>query len=455
MILVYFCSPKLKFRNVMKLKFTYFSLLFSILIVSCLHDELSVTDKELSTIIGDKSRYILPDETDYISIPQSPANPLTKDKIELGKLLFFDPVFANEAKRFDLKFTFTCSSCHVPEAGFRPGRMQGIADGGFGFGRKGESRIKYHFYENDSIDAQGARPLVTLNVAYVENSMWNGSFGTEGQNKGTEALWGVFDPATYTNHLRLGTLENQNIEGLKTHRMNFTKEIITDAGYKALFDRALPDLPENERYSRKGASFAISAYLRQNLTNRAPFQKWLKGDNQAMSEQQKKGALLFFGKAGCNGCHYEKNLGSMKFEALGVDDLYEHGGLKTGPADRRNLGRGGFTGRPEDMFKFRTPQLYNLGDSGPYFHGGSKETLEDVVKYFNTGKKQNQRVPDSQLSTFIKPLGLSDDEVNDLVEFLRNGLRDPDLKRYVPERVLSGMCFPNNDPASKNDMRCY
>lgn len=423
-------------------------------IVSCNHEELNDYDKELSRIVSDRSRYILPDETDFASIPQSPVNPLTKEKVELGKLLFFEPIFGNEAKRQDLKYTFTCASCHVPESGFRPGRMQGIADGGFGFGAKGEQRFKYPYYANDSIDAQGARPLVTLNVAYVENTMWNGSFGSEGKNTGTEAMWGVFDPGTARNHERLGALEGQNIEGLKVHRMLYTKELIEEAGYKELFDKALPELPENERYSRKGASFAISAYLRQNLTNQAPFQKWLKGDNHAMTDQQKKGAILFFGKAGCNSCHYEKNLGSMKFEALGVDDLYEHGGLKTGPADRRNLGRGGFTGRTEDMFKFRTPQLYNLGDSGPYFHGGSKATLEDVVKYFNNGKKENQRVPDSQLSSFIRPLGLTDEEVKDLTEFLANGLKDPNLKRYVPERVLSGLCFPNNDPASKIDMNC-
>ncbi len=428
--------------------------LFSIFTTGCVHDELSENDKALNSLIPDKSKYILPDETDYASIPQSPVNPLTKEKIELGKMLFFEPAFANEAKRSELMFTFTCSSCHVPESGFRPGRMQGIADGGVAFGRKGESRFKFPLYHNDSIDAQGARPLVTLNVAYVENSMWNGSFGSEGVNKGTEKMWGVFDPGTARNHERLGTLEGQNIEGLIVHRMQYTKEIITKAGYKEVFDKAFPDMPENERYSRKGASFAISAYLRQNLTNQAPFQKWLKGEKDAMTEQQKKGAALFFGKAGCNSCHFEKNLGSMRFEALGVDDLYEHGGLKTGPNDRRNLGRGGFTGRQEDMFKFRTPQLYNLGGTGPYFHGGSIETLEGVVRYFNTGKKQNQRVPDSQLSTFIKPLGLTEQEIKDLTEFLENGLKDPNLKRYVPERVLSGMCFPNNDPASKIDMKC-
>ncbi len=447
-------APSFKTIPIYMLIRLFIPLLIILFVIGCAHEELSVTDKDLHLMISDKDKYIIPDETDYAAIPQSAVNPLTAEKIALGKLLFFEPAFANQSKRFDQKFTFTCSSCHVPESGFRPGRMQGIADGGVGFGRKGESRFKYPLYHNDSIDAQGARPLVTLNVAYVENTMWNGSFGSDGPNAGTEDMWGVFDPGTARNHEKLGALEGQNIEGLITHRMNYTKEIIEAAGYKELFDKAFPDMPESERYSRKGASFAISAYLRQNLTNQAPFQKWLKGDEKAMTEQQKKGALLFFGKAGCNGCHFEKNLGSMRFEALGVDDLYEHGGLKTGPNDRRNLGRGGFTGRSEDMFKFRTPQLYNLGDSGPYFHGGSMETLEDVVRYFNNGKKQNQRVPDNQLSTFIKPLGLTEQEIKDLTEFLANGLKDPNLKRYVPESVLSGLCFPNNDPASKIDMGC-
>lgn len=421
---------------------------------SCQHDELSQSDKELHNLIPDKTRYILPDENNLAEIPQFPVNPLTPEKVELGKKIFFDPIFANEAKRYDMKYTYTCSTCHVVESGYRAGRMQGIADGGYGFGNKGEARIKYPYYANDSIDAQGARPLAQLNVAFVENTFWSGAFGSDGKNKGMDNIFGVHIPLTEVNKLGLPALESQNIEGLGVHRQQFSKKIVEDAGYKELFDKALPDLPEAERYSRKGASFAISAYLRQLLTTQAPFQLWLKGDQDAMTEQQKKGAVLFFGKAGCNGCHYEKNLGSMKFEALGVDDIYEHGGLNTGPDDKRNLGRAFFTNRPEDMFKFRTPQLYNMGDSGPYFHGGSIETLEGVIKYFNEGKKQNQRVPDSQLSSFIRPLGLTDEEVANLTEFVKNGLRDPNLKRYKPDSVPSGLCFPNNDPTSKLDMGC-
>lgn len=424
------------------------------LFYACQNDEFSPIDTELSLAIGDKDRYILPDTKDYANIPQSAANPLTDDKVALGKLLFFEPAFGIENKYASGKNTFACGSCHVPAAGFRPGRFQGIADGGYGFGVQGEARIKNPIYPEDSIDAQGARPLTVLNVAFVTNSMWNGSFGSDGVNVGTESMWGVFDPGTAINHQRLGNLEGQNIEGLKVHRLNYPKNLVEQYGYKELFDKAFPDMPESDRYSRKAASFAISAYIRALTTTEAPFQRWLKGDETAMDDQQKRGAILFFDKLNCDLCHFEKNLGSNSFAALGVNDLYEIGGLKTSINDRRNLGRGGFTGQQSDMFKFRVPQLYNLGDSGPYFHGGSKQTLEEVVRYFNDGVAENKRVPESQLHPFLKPLGMTEREIQDLTAFLEIGLHDPNLNRYVPEKLLSGMCFPNNDPLSRDDMGC-
>ncbi|MBK9270633.1 MAG: hypothetical protein IPM48_03465 [Saprospiraceae bacterium] len=427
---------------------------FFILILSCRHEGFDSLDQELLQIIRNPENFILPSSKEYDKIPQSPLNPLTAEKIALGNLLFFEPAFANEAKHPSLLHTFTCSSCHVVESGFRPGRMQGIADGGYGFGLKGEKRVKHPIYVPDSIDAQGARPLATINVAFVENTMWNGSFGADHKNVGTEAVWGKTDPGTARNHERLGALEGQNIEGLIVHRMMFNKKIVEDAGYKELFDKAFPDWDDSTRYSRKAASFAISAYLRSITTDQAPFQRWLKGDRSAMSPEEKEGAKLFFGKANCVSCHFEKNLGSMTFAALGVDDIFEHGGLKTSINDARNRGRGGFTLKDEDLFKFRTPQLYNLGDAGPYFHGGSKETLRDVVEYFNKGIPENPRVPKEKLHPFLHPLNLSPQEVDHLTRFLTNGLRDPNLLRYKPEKVLSGLCFPNNDPLSKFDMGC-
>lgn len=435
-----------------KLVFTFLCII--IVVLACSHEGPNWLDQELSKVIGDPAHYILPNRRELYKIPQNSANPLTKEKVHLGNLLFFEPAFSTEAKKSEGLYGFSCSSCHVPEAGFRPARMQGIADGGMGYGEKGERRLKNPVYKEEDIDAQGARPLSVLNTAYVTNSMWNGSFGAGGVNAGTESVWGLYDPATAINHLNIGSLEMQNIEGLKTHRISYSLESVEKFGYKKLFDEAFPDVPEKDRYSRYTGSLAISAFLRTLLTDQAPFQLWLRGDVDALTESQKRGAITFFGKANCKSCHYEPNLGSIKFEALGVEDLWENGGLKTSVNDRRNLGRGGFTGRPEDLYKFRVPQLYNLGDSGPYFHGGSKHTLEEVVRYFNAGIAENPRVPKEQLSFYLKPLNLTEQEILDLTEFLTNGLRDPNLLRFKPSQVLSGLCFPNNDPLSQSDMNC-
>ena len=438
----------------MKHKFIIIS--FCILLAGCMFEEVfSPLDNELSSLIVDPAKYLLPSETDYSNIPQSPENPLTKEKVELGNLLFFEPAFSIEPKHYQSLNTYTCASCHVPEKGFRPGRFQGIADGGVGFGNFGDGRTKNGIYDDSEIDAQGARPLAVLNTAFVTNSMWNGSFGSKGVNIGTEDQWGVSDPGTARNNTHYGSLESQNIEGLITHRMKYTEERIKAFGYKKMFDAAFPEMPIEQRYSNEAASFALSAYLRALLTNQAPFQKWLKGDKNAMTEQQKSGAIVFFGKAGCVRCHSEPNLGSINFAAVGVKDLFENGGLKTDINDLRNKGRGGFTNKVEDYYKFRVPQLYNLGDGGPYFHGSSKQTLKEVVEYFNDAVPENGRVPASQLSPFFKPLNLSEVEKEQLVAFLKDGLRDANLKRYVPERVNSGMCFPNNDYQSKEDMGCH
>ena len=174
-----------------------------------------------------------------------------------------------------------------------------------------------------------------------------------------------------------------------------------------------------------------------------------------MTEQQKHGAVLFHSKAGCYRCHKGPALNAMEFHALGVRDLYENpAAFATDENDKRNLGRGGFTGREEDMYKFKVPQIYNMKDSPFYFHGSSKRSLWGLVEYFNNGIAENPTVPEEQVSPFFHPLNMSTTEIAALVAFLEDGLRDPNLDRYVPEAVLSGNCFPNNDSSSQEDLGC-
>ena len=234
------------------------------------------------------------------------------------------------------------------------------------------------------------------------------------------------------------------------------KNITDTLGYTPFFDKAFPDIPVSERYTLKTAAFAIAAYFRTILTNQAPFQLWLNGNEDAMTKQQKRGALVFFGKANCTNCHQGPALNNMRYVGVGVRDLYESGYqvFRTGLNDKRNRGRGGFTGNPEDNYKFKIPQLYNLKNIGFYFHGASKVSLDEVVDYFDRAVPENPNVPLSQISSSFQPLNLTQKEKEDLVEFIKNGLYDPNIERYVPSQVMSGNCFPNNDFRSKIDLGC-
>lgn len=405
--------------------------------------------------VGDYRSYILPESDDFAAIPQDPKNPLTAEKIELGKFLFFESCFSLNASHESGKKTWSCATCHVPTAGFMPGRAQGIADGGQGFGINGEGRAIRPDYAETEVDVQSVRTLSQLNSAFVSNSTSSGMFGVYGVNKGTEEYWDD-DPMTEVNFFGYDGLESQNIAGQTLHRMQIDPQTIEDCGYKEHYDTAFPDFPEDERYGAITTSLALSAYLRSLLTTEAPFQKWLKGDKQAMTEQQKRGALLFFDKAQCAQCHNGTSLNAVEFHALGVKDLHQGNDvLNPSPNDRRVFGRGGFTGKQEDMYKFKVPQLYNMKDSPFYFHGSSKRSMREVVEYFNNAIPENPVVPEEQISLRFKPLFLTEDEIDDLVEFVNEALYDDQLSRYFPTELPSGHCFPNNDSLSRIDLGCY
>lgn len=444
-------------------KLIILSLISSMLLWSCTHEPvINTLDSELKSLIaanaatGSTNYYIFPESNDFANIPgQDPANKLNSAKVNLGNMLFFETAVGLDGMHAEGSKSYSCGSCHIPSAGFRPGAKQGIADGGVGYGKNGDGRQLYKdIYAPSEIDAQGIRALSVMNVAYVKNTLWSGQFGGKNVNTGTEKVWGQLDPASAVNKLGYEALEGQNIEGLKTHRMRFNLDVVSSLGYRRYFDSAFPEIPDSARYTPTTASFALSAYLRTLFSSKAPFQNWLKGKDNALTDYEKKGAILFFGKAGCVRCHREPNLGSMQFQAIGVKDLIDAGGLKTSTLDNKNIGRGGFTTKTDDMFKFRVPQLYNLMEGSFYFHGSSKKTLREVVDYFNKGVPENIRVPKSQISPYFTPLELTEQEVSDITAFLVNGLHDPELQRYLPKFILSGDCFPDNDPLSQYELGC-
>lgn len=436
----------------------FFLVLFS---GGCTHDPKVISaplDESLLHLLeqvsptGKMDHFILPTGQNLSQIPQDPKNPLNAAKIELGKMLFFETGMAVEPKHPSGLGTYSCATCHTPEACFRIGRVQGIADGAAGFGMNGDERILLSEYQISELDVQGARPLSVLNVCAVINTMWAGPFGSDGANVGTESHWVGDFASNYTGYK---ALEAQNIVGMKTHRLNMTPELAEAFGYTELFNEAFPDFPENERISRLTASLAISAYLRTLNTTDAPFQRWVRGYMDAMTPAEKRGAILFFGKANCTRCHFEANLGSNTFHALGVSDLYFcTDAVGTGPTEARNQGRALFTQDDSDRFRFRVPQLYNLKDATVFFHGSSKLSLEDVIAYKCAAVSENPNIPNDRLSPFFQPLDLTPEERQDLLAFLRDGLYDPNIQRFVPTSVGSGNCFPNNDPVSRAELGC-
>ncbi len=432
--------------------------------LACTSQKTTVLDEQLTeniisaSLSGEIAEYMMPDGKDLSKIPNQDAkNPLTPAKVALGKMLFFEPGMGLVGKNPKLKQTYSCASCHVPERGFTAGRFQGIADGAVGFGISGEGREKDAEYLGADVDAQGARPLTMHNLAYVPVALWSGTFGSFSVNIGTENVWEQADTLVRINKKGFMGLEANNQRALIVHRQIMNPQIADTLGYKAMFDEAFPDILGAERYSLMTVAFAIAAYQRTILTNQAPFQQWLRGEKDAMTDQEKRGGALFFGKAGCFNCHEGPALNQMAFFGLGVNNLHQSGFdvFRTGAADNRILGRGGFTKRPEDMHKFKVPQLYNLKSVGFYFHGASKRDLREVVNYFNQGVPENAEVPASQIAPLFKPLNLTAREIADLTEFLKNGLYDPNIERFKPSRVMSGKCFPNNDYRSKLDMNCF
>lgn len=392
--------------------------------------------------------FVLPESTDYGRIPQDPNNPITAEKVRLGKLLFHETgiLMANKAP-LGIQ-SASCASCHNSRAGFQANLPQGIGEGGLGFGVAGEARTLNPAYNPALIDTQAIRSPSAMNAAYQPNLLWNGQFGATAKNVGTEASWTPGTPKA-VNNLGYEGLETQAIAGQTVHRLLVNESTVTSLGYKGLFDGAFGDRPVGNRYTAENAGLAISAYERTLLANRSPWQLWLRGKVGAMTPNQKMGASLFFGKGACVTCHSGPSFASMEFYGIGMKDLYEVAGVNgASPASPENLGRGGFTGNAADNYKFKVPQLYNLKDSKFFGHGASFRSVRDVIAYKNAAVPENGTVPLGQIAAEFVPLGLTETEIDLLTDFVENALYDPTLRRYVPNQLPSNLPFPVNDPQS-------
>ena len=158
---------------------------------------------------------ILPTDGDLSQIPSDPNNPITLEKVTLGKLLFHETGLALNPKQEIGRGTYSCASCHHAAAGFQSGNLQGIGEGGSGFGLTGGARIMSLDYLEEDLDVQPLKSPTVLNTAYQTNTLWNGQFGATGVNIGTEDKW-TTDTPKGTNNLgfegvEIGLMDTYNI----------------------------------------------------------------------------------------------------------------------------------------------------------------------------------------------------------------------------------------------------
>lgn len=451
----------------------------------------SLSDVLTETIqlnVGDLSSLKMPKDNNLSEIPADPKNPITKEKVALGKLLFHETGVGTATLDSSRSETYSCATCHHAAAGFKAGTKQGIGDGGLGFGRQGEGRVLGADMDVDAKDGNLAKlpdlqPLASpaaLNVAYQDVMLWNGSFGSRdgGVNSVIEDIGKAGPQNIKANLFGLSGVETQVLAGTHVHRLRFDADSYLQSlpKYRNLYRKAFPDgdtgiIPHDDMVKvtvtaeALGAAKAIAAFERTIISNQAPFQRWLWGDKNALSKRQLRGGILFFGEAGCSGCHKGPALSSEPgasadeiFFSIGFADFDPndpdiHLAGNTVP-ENISLGRGGFTGDELDNHKFKVPQLYNLKDSDVFGHGASFSSVKEVIEYKNAGIPQKEEVQNLAFNEGFMPLGLTRREIRDLTAFVSGALYDPNLSRYTPKRLPTGNCFPVADLQSALDLGC-
>ncbi len=319
----------------------------------------------------------LPTDLWLILIP--PDNPVTPEKVALGRRLYYD-------KRLSRDGTQSCASCHDPEKGFSDGKK--IAEG---IGGK-----------------KGARNSPTvLNAVFNEFQFWDGRAATlEEQAKGP-----MINPVEM---------------GMESH------DVVV---------AAVRGVPEYEQAFRKtfgreptidDIAAAIATFERTAVSGDSAFDRFQAGDKSALSESAQRGWALWNGKARCNTCHpfgnATPNFSDNKFHNIGVAAKNrDFAGLARKAAtvsnpnelafspDFTELGRFVVTKQPKDIGAFKTPGLRDVALTAPYLHDGSEATLLDVVIFYDKGGE-----PNPYLDGGIVPLKLTDQEKRDLVAFMES-----------------------------------
>ncbi len=281
-------------------------------------------------------------------IPFPKENPYAPEKAALGKKLYFDT-------RLSITSAQSCASCHSPGFGWGDGLAVGVGHGMAKLGRHSPTII---------------------NAAWGAVFMWDG---------------------------RLANLEEQALGPIQAAgEMNMPLDqlmarLASIAEYKPLFEASFPGV------GLKPATLAqaIATYERTVVSEQAPFDLWIEGNEKAISEDAKRGFVLFNTKALCSGCHEGWNFTNDGFQDIGLASP--------------DIGRGEFMpGVVKMKHAFKTPGLREITRRVPFMHDGSLATLEAVVEHYDHGG-----VDRPSRSDLVKPLGLTPQEKSELVAFLK------------------------------------
>lgn len=321
---------------------------------------MTTTDASWAGDIASKDDYRRPE-----GILSPSTNPLTEEKALLGKTLFFDTKLSRDRK-------MSCATCHSPDKRWSDGRFSPL----------GAENIP-----------NARRTPTVLNSAWLNALMWDG---------------------------RAGSLEAQAILPITTaHEMNFDMVALVDRlkvieGYRPLFKEAFGDAA----VTKKRVAEALASFQRTLVSQPSPFDQWVLGDVNAMSERAKKGFKIFTGKAQCASCHK-----SWRF----TDDSFHDIGLQT-----NDLGRGAKVPAEIVLMQhaFKTPSLRDLPINGPYMHDGSMSSLDEVIRHYEKGGIDRQ-----SRSLEMKTFELTDEERLALIDFVKtlDGGPLPIKLPHIPE----------------------
>jgi cytochrome c peroxidase len=281
-------------------------------------------------------------------VPAPRDNPTTAEKVALGKQLFFDPRLSGDNK-------MSCATCHRPDRSFTDGLPLSKGAGGKTLTRNTPS---------------------LLNVGFYSTFHWDGRVSSLEE----QALLPIQSPDEM----------NQDLDELE-------RELNAVPGYVKQFQAIFAT-----RVTRDSLAKALAAFQRTLVTGPSPYDRYLAGHQDALSDEARQGMELFFGNAGCASCHRGPLLSDEKFYRLGIS---------------RDRGRGLITGKKEDNYKIRTPSLRNVARTGPYMHDGSFKTLYEVVTFYYRGVQR--RGPEGLPLDIESLAGNSFSEIDPLVSFLK------------------------------------